>query len=118
MLGEDHPIVTEKCKQIQMQVDQKSPTLPLAPKITNSSDKTENEVKKKVKETFKKSPIVMPSSGKHTATLIFLHGLGDNGNGWASILAEIRPKHVKIICPNANNLPVTLNGGKDIKIIS
>ena len=72
------------------------------------------------------------------ATLIFLHGLGDTGHGWATTIAAIRPPHVKVvlinfinihfrgkrfvaflqtfppqvICPTANKMPVTLNSGK------
>jgi len=53
----------------------------------------------------------IPSTAKHTATLIFLHGLGDTGHSWASTLASKRPPHVKIVCPHADKMPVTLNGG-------
>ncbi|XP_065570093.1 acyl-protein thioesterase 1-like isoform X1 [Artemia franciscana] len=75
--------------------------------------------------------VVIEASAKHTATghwntsqipamvaqdpcslqLIFLHGLGDTGHGWASTLAEIRPAYVKLICPTAPVMPVTLNAG-------
>jgi len=55
--------------------------------------------------------VVISASGKHTATLIFLHGLGDTGHGWASSLADIRPPHLKIVCPTAPTRPVTLNSG-------
>ena len=34
--------------------------------------------------------VVVAPSGKHTATIIFLHGLGDTGHGWASTIASIR----------------------------
>ena len=34
--------------------------------------------------------VVVAPSGKHTATVIFLHGLGDTGHGWASTIASIR----------------------------
>jgi len=57
------------------------------------------------------NPVVVSASGKHTATLIFLHGLGDTGHGWASSLAEVRQPHVKIVCPTAPVQPVTLNSG-------
>ena len=43
--------------------------------------------------------------------LIFLHGLGDSGHGWASSIGEIVPSYVKVICPTAPVQPVTLNGG-------
>ena len=58
------------------------------------------------------APVVISPSGKHTATLIFCHGLGDTGHGWASTLADVRQSHVKIICPTAETMPVTLNSGK------
>lgn len=61
------------------------------------------------------APVVVSPSGKHTATLIFLHGLGDTGHGWASTLAEVRQSHVKIVCPTANTIPVTLNSGIQIE---
>ncbi|XP_075995494.1 acyl-protein thioesterase 2 [Genypterus blacodes] len=48
---------------------------------------------------------------KETAAVIFLHGLGDTGQGWAQSLAAIRLPHVKYICPHAPRIPVTLNGG-------
>ena len=62
------------------------------------------------------APVVISPSGKHTATLIFCHGLGDTGHGWASTLADVRQSHVKIICPTAETMPVTLNSGKDLHI--
>ena len=31
--------------------------------------------------------------------------------GWASAMAQIRPAHVKVICPTAPTMPVTLNNG-------
>jgi len=56
-------------------------------------------------------PVVVSAAAKHTGTLIFLHGLGDTGHGWASSIAAIRPPHVKVICPTASKMPVTLNSG-------
>jgi len=55
--------------------------------------------------------VVIEASSKHTATLIFFHGLGDTGHGWASSLAEIKPTYVKLVCPTAPTMPVTLNSG-------
>ncbi|CAH8875121.1 unnamed protein product [Trichobilharzia szidati] len=54
--------------------------------------------------------VVSPRS-KHTATLIFLHGLGDTGHGWSDALRSHVPDYFKVICPHANSIPVTLNGG-------
>lgn len=50
-------------------------------------------------------------SEKETAALIFLHGLGDTGYGWASTLSNLELPYVKIICPHAPSIPVTLNMG-------
>lgn len=54
--------------------------------------------------------IVSPTA-KHTATVIFLHGLGDTGDGWSSILSELKQPWVKLICPTAGVMPVSVNGG-------
>lgn len=55
--------------------------------------------------------VIKPTATVHTATLIFLHGLGDTGHGWASILQEVVPAYCKLVCPHAPSIPVTLNGG-------
>jgi lysophospholipase-2 len=56
-------------------------------------------------------PAVVPAAARHTATLIFMHGLGDTGHSWASVLSEIKLSHLKIVCPHAPEMPVTLNAG-------
>ncbi|KAL7078680.1 hypothetical protein ACQ4LE_002046 [Meloidogyne hapla] len=57
-------------------------------------------------------PIIIRSVEKHTATLIFFHGLGDQGDGWSSIFKEeMRVPYIKYIFPNAQSRPVTLNFG-------
>lgn len=53
--------------------------------------------------------VTVSGSEKETAAIIFLHGLGDSGHGWAESLTEIQPPYVKIICPNALPIPVSLN---------
>jgi len=57
------------------------------------------------------SPVILQATSKHTASLIFLHGLGDTGHGWAQAMAQIRPSYMKVICPTAASMPVTLNAG-------
>ncbi|KAK6630838.1 hypothetical protein RUM43_013502 [Polyplax serrata] len=57
------------------------------------------------------APVVVAASVKHTATIIFLHGLGDNGHGWSSAISSIRGPHTKVICPTAPTMPVSLNAG-------
>ncbi|CAG8508940.1 4730_t:CDS:2 [Paraglomus occultum] len=50
---------------------------------------------------------------QHTATVLFLHGLGDTGKGWAPVADEIGQtmQHVKFILPNAPDRPITLYRG-------
>ncbi|ORZ33929.1 Phospholipase/carboxylesterase/thioesterase, partial [Catenaria anguillulae PL171] len=50
---------------------------------------------------------------KHTASVIFLHGLGDTGHGWSEISSMMAASfpHVKWIFPHAPVQPVTLNMG-------
>ncbi|KAJ6515397.1 Phospholipase/carboxylesterase/thioesterase [Mycena sanguinolenta] len=57
--------------------------------------------------------LTVPAISKHTATVIFVHGLGDTGNGWkpvAQMLSRELP-HVKWVLPHAPTMPVTANGG-------
>jgi len=56
-------------------------------------------------------PVVLKPRVKQTASMIFLHGLGDTGHGWAGILNTIRPDHLKVICPTAPVIPITINMG-------
>ncbi|XP_031222611.1 acyl-protein thioesterase 1 isoform X2 [Mastomys coucha] len=46
-------------------------------------------------------PAVVPAARKATAAVIFLHGLGDTGHGWAEAFAGIKSSHIKYICPHA-----------------
>jgi len=68
--------------------------------------------------------LTVSPTAKHTATVIFLHGLGDTGHGWLEALKEKKLPHVKYMCPNATPAPVTLNFGMrmpswfDIKSLS
>lgn len=58
------------------------------------------------------NPLIIEStSTKAIATLIFLHGLGDTGQGWMSavkFLAEFLP-NFRFVLPTAPTRPVTLN---------
>ncbi|XP_015231140.1 PREDICTED: acyl-protein thioesterase 1 [Cyprinodon variegatus] len=54
-------------------------------------------------------PAIVPAVRKATAAVIFLHGLGDTGHGWAEEFAGIRTPHVKYIFPHAPTMPVSLN---------
>ncbi|XP_006874611.1 PREDICTED: acyl-protein thioesterase 1-like isoform X1 [Chrysochloris asiatica] len=54
-------------------------------------------------------PTIVPAAQKVSAVVIFLHGLGDTGHGWAEAFAGIKSSHIKYICPHAPVMPVTLN---------
>uniref|UniRef100_A0A3P9J4Z8 Acyl-protein thioesterase 1 n=1 Tax=Oryzias latipes TaxID=8090 RepID=A0A3P9J4Z8_ORYLA len=54
-------------------------------------------------------PAIVPAARKATAAVVFLHGLGDTGHGWAEAFAGIRIPHVKYIFPHAPTMPVSLN---------
>ncbi|KAK6474384.1 acyl-protein thioesterase 2-like [Huso huso] len=53
--------------------------------------------------------VTVSGTERETAAVIFLHGLGDNGHGWADSMSSIRLPYVKYICPHAPRIPVTLN---------
>lgn len=60
-------------------------------------------------------PLLFPATAKHTATVIFVHGLGDTGHGWASTVENWRRRQrldeVKFILPHAPSIPITCNMG-------
>ncbi|KAH8092463.1 Phospholipase/carboxylesterase [Cristinia sonorae] len=59
--------------------------------------------------------VILNALRKHTATVIFVHGLGDSGLGWkpvASMLSQNPSlQHIKWVLPDAPSIPVTLNYG-------
>lgn len=57
------------------------------------------------------APVVVNATAKHTATIIFLHGLGDTGHAWSQMFSMMKSPHIKYVCPTAKSMPVTLNGG-------
>ncbi|KAL2263631.1 hypothetical protein VTK26DRAFT_5894 [Humicola hyalothermophila] len=60
-------------------------------------------------------PLLFPATAKHTATVIFIHGLGDTGHGWAGAVENWRRRQrldeVKFILPHAPSIPITCNWG-------
>ncbi|KAJ2905976.1 acyl-protein thioesterase-1-like protein [Zalerion maritima] len=61
------------------------------------------------------SKLVSNAISKHTATVIFVHGLGDTGNGWMFLVENFRRRQlfpeVKFILPTAPIIPITCNWG-------
>lgn len=58
------------------------------------------------------APLVFPAASRHTATVIFVHGLGDTGHGWASAVENWRRREklseVKFILPHAPEIPISV----------
>ncbi|CAN1215457.1 Acyl-protein thioesterase 2, partial [Linum perenne] len=59
---------------------------------------------------FGKTFVVRPK-GKHQATVVWLHGLGDNGSSWSQLLETLPLQNIKWICPTAPTRPITMFGG-------
>lgn len=62
--------------------------------------------------------IDIPAKDTHKATIIWLHGLGDSGNGFAPIAPELKLPDglgVKFIFPHAPVRPVTINNGMEMR---
>lgn len=55
--------------------------------------------------------VTVPAAGRATAAIIFLHGLGDTGHGWAAAFPLQGMDYVRTVLPTAEERPVTLNGG-------
>lgn len=54
-------------------------------------------------------------TGRHTASVIFLHGLGDNGNNvsrLASVFSSLLGRHARFVFPTAPVRPITMQGGE------
>lgn len=63
---------------------------------------------------MKLDAVVINPQEQHQASVIWLHGLGDSGEGFAPIVPELKlPTNlgVKFIFPHAPVQPVTINGG-------
>jgi len=57
-------------------------------------------------------------SAQHDAVVIWLHGLGDSGNGFAPIVPELKLPDslaVRFVFPHAPIRPVTINGGMSMR---
>uniref|UniRef100_A0A1D1Y410 Acyl-protein thioesterase 2 n=1 Tax=Anthurium amnicola TaxID=1678845 RepID=A0A1D1Y410_9ARAE len=59
---------------------------------------------------FGRTHVVRPK-GRHEATIVWLHGLGDNGSSWSQLLETLPLPNIKWICPTASTRPVAIFGG-------
>ncbi|XP_044349104.1 acyl-protein thioesterase 1 homolog 1 isoform X1 [Triticum aestivum] len=59
---------------------------------------------------YGRSYVVRPK-GRHLATIVWLHGLGDNGASWSQLLDALPLPNIKWICPTAATRPVAAFGG-------
>eukprot|EP01062_Namystynia_karyoxenos_P056134 TRINITY_DN47091_c0_g1_i1.p1 TRINITY_DN47091_c0_g1~~TRINITY_DN47091_c0_g1_i1.p1 ORF type:complete len:275 (+),score=53.40 TRINITY_DN47091_c0_g1_i1:93-827(+) len=57
--------------------------------------------------------LIIPAAGTHTATVFFLHGLGDTPAGWHAQLSRVAKQlpHIRWVLPAARSRAVTVNGG-------
>ncbi|KAL5671065.1 hypothetical protein ACJX0J_015371, partial [Zea mays] len=59
---------------------------------------------------YGRTHVVRPK-GTHKATIVWLHGLGDNGASWSQLLETLPLPNIKWICPTAPSRPVSVFGG-------
>lgn len=62
--------------------------------------------------------VVIEPKDTHKATIIWLHGLGDSGNGFTPIAPELKLDSslgVKFVFPHAPVRPVTINNGMEMR---
>lgn len=94
---------------------------PLSSSSTSSSSSSSSSLTSSIPQSLVENtkmvyPAVrIPATTKHTASVIFLHGLGDSGRGWTFLAETVRRQnklsHVKFIFPNAPEQPVSMNYG-------
>ena len=53
----------------------------------------------------------VPSSGSYKNVVVWMHGLGDTADGWASMMPSLGISETKFILPTATNRAITINGG-------
>lgn len=65
--------------------------------------KTPSRARKMSSDLKYREPIVLKAKGILLGTVIFMHGLGDSGDGWADGMAAIQGQlpNVKFILPHA-----------------
>lgn len=57
------------------------------------------------------APLIIEPTAPHTATVIWLHGLGDSGQGWSFLAEKMQMPWIRWIFPTASQRAVAINGG-------
>jgi hypothetical protein len=52
-----------------------------------------------------------PTNGSYSNVVIWMHGLGDTADGWASLMPSLGIHDTKFVLPTATNRPISINGG-------
>lgn len=52
-----------------------------------------------------------PSTGTYKNVVIWMHGLGDTADGWASLMPSLGLSETKFVVPTATNRAISINGG-------
>ena len=63
-------------------------------------------------------PIILRPTGEHRATVIWLHGLGADGNDFVQVIPELKiPEDagIKFVFPHAPIRPITVNNGMPMR---
>eukprot|EP00461_Guttulinopsis_vulgaris_P002690 UN02691 len=55
--------------------------------------------------------VVMQPKGEHRRTVLFCHGLGDQGASFTDVFDMLQLKNTKVVLPNAPRRPITCNNG-------
>ena len=77
-----------------------------------AAEQKQNDKDNDLFEAYPK-PIIIAPTEKHTATVIWIHGLGDTGNGWHQTIALLSKSmgYIKWILPTASKRKITCNNG-------
>jgi len=59
--------------------------------------------------------IIFEPIGEHRATIVWLHGLGDSGEGFSDVFESYRPQNTRVVLPNAPIRSVTINSGMKMR---
>ena len=67
--------------------------------------------------SFKQDAVIVEAKDTHTASIIWLHGLGADGYDFEPIVPELSlaSDAIRFVFPNAPMMPVTINGGMTMR---